>query len=344
MSEKRKVGHVYDFSPLLKKYEDELVVNDNPLAPQMYSNTLISAGTGQGKTNLLLNILIAEEFKMTYDEVYLCVPSIEEPAYLFLRDYMLKIREKALKRDLKELRKTDPKAKLTIDDIEENFHHISQAEDIPEPSVDGTDATVKKSIEPKKRGRPAKVQPVGKLPTPAVIAPVPVVPVAPLEAGPVMLRKDGKQKLVIIDDFTGNEIANKKLVALSQKTRKIGCSLIVLNHNLYALDSTFKDQLTGGYIMLFESSTNRKLNLYQQDFGRFLTKEEFYEAYKYATKEPHTFLMMDLKTKKREMMFRRGLDELNIAKKELNNETDDIKKLEALIMKKMEEIEDENIG
>src|SRR5690606_7161355 len=101
---------VLDYGELLEKYNNVVYRNDNELAPQHPCTVLISAGTGQGKTYLLLNLLTQDNLKMTYDIVYLCCPSLDEPAYQFLKDHLQKQREPVLEK----IKKKNRSNKLTI--------------------------------------------------------------------------------------------------------------------------------------------------------------------------------------------------------------------------------------
>ncbi len=332
---------VLDYGPLLADYDKEAYRNDNELAPQFPCGILIGGATGQGKTNLLLNLLTNPEIKMTHEKIYVCAPSIQEPAYLWLRDFYGKQREEALKL----LKKQNPKSKITIDDIPENFVHISRASEIPEPAVESEDQDGS-APEPKTKGRKKKAAPAPPQSTSSIPIPLAVHAgmnggiTAPVGTSPVKkmhtLKADDVQKIVIVDDFTGDPIANAKVAKLIQKSRKVGTSLIILNHNIFTLDPTVKRNLAKGYIMLFETSTKTLSNQYFRDFGGTLSKEEFYETLNKATEKPYSFLTIDLKTLKPALKYREGITGTGLVKSDKMPEKDEkIKK----IFKKAPEVE-----
>jgi len=59
--------------------------NDNKLAFQAPCNVIVCAGTNSGKSFFCLNALINEDTRMTYDKIYLCIPTIDERPYLYLK-------------------------------------------------------------------------------------------------------------------------------------------------------------------------------------------------------------------------------------------------------------------
>lgn len=318
---------IFDFSPLYTKYENAKFRNENPLAFQHPCSVLITAGSGQGKSNLLLNCLTHPKLKMTYDEVYLCVPSLDEPCYQFLRDYFDGRREVVLK----QLKKQNPKLKLTIDDIPQVFYHISNPNDIPVPAI-GSEI---ENDEPKKKG-PKSAKPATGPTSVSLMQP----PVDNTPAHKYILQNNDKQKIVIIDDFTGNKIANDRIVRLCQKNRKVNTTLIVLNHDLYKLETTFKKNLSNGYVCLYQASTKRLINQFCQEFAIGISKEDFYSIFNEATKEPYSFLCIDFKTKDPRYRFRKKLHKLNLialAENPTEPIEDDVKSKLLEVLKKLNE-------
>lgn len=258
---------VIDYSPLYAKFEKNKFVNKNPLAFQHPCTALICAGTGMGKTNTLLNILSHPTLQMTYDQVYLCCPSLDEPAYQFLEQYYEKKRQSVFK-ELKRIDKTK-----TIDDVPQIFFHISNPKDIPQSETQPSDS-------PKLKRKTPGTQP------PALVA-----------APKYVLKNDSNQKIVICDDFTNVKIANELITNLCQRNRKVNTSLIILNHNIYTLPPTLKRNLSNGYICLFAASSKRMVASLAQDFALNISKDDFYKIFHHATKLPYSFLLIDLKDK-----------------------------------------------
>jgi hypothetical protein len=285
---------VIDYSPLYEKFEKNKFVNTNPLAFQHPATVLITAGTGQGKSNLLLNVLTNPKIQMTYDEVYLCCPSLDEPCYQFLQQYFEKKRKTVFKQ-LKLINKS-----ATLDDVPQIFYHISDPNNIPMPETTTVNIVNKKTTNSK-----APTQPLAfGNPNPAFGA----------DVAPIVLRNDAQQKLVIIDDFTGDKVANEKITKLCQKNRKVNTSLIILNHDLFKLETTLKRNLSNGYVCLFAASSKRMINQFAQDFALNISKEDFYKIFDYATKEPYCFLLIDLKTKDNKLKFRKRFKTLDLIK------------------------------
>lgn len=49
---------------------------------------LVCGKTGSGKTNLVLNLLLNDEFKLKYDEIYICTPTQNQNAYDKVAEYV----------------------------------------------------------------------------------------------------------------------------------------------------------------------------------------------------------------------------------------------------------------
>lgn len=271
---------VVDYTPLYESYNKSQFRNPNPLTFQHPCSVLITAAAGGGKSTLLLNILTNPKLKMEYDLVYLCVPSLDEPAYQWLRDYFQAQREQCLKIANKSIK--DPKKRLKIDDIPQNFIHVPDPKDIPLPEGSQRSTRTKK---------PQPHPPDPNNPSPTHV-----------------LHNDKLQKLVIIDDFTGDKVANEMVTLLCQKCRKVNTSLIVLNHDMYRLEPTFKKNLMNGYICLYQASTKRLLKSFAQDFAMGVSNDEFEKLFNIATKEKYNFMLIDNKTRDENMKFRKNLD------------------------------------
>ena len=72
--------------------------NDNPLTVQHPSRCLLVGGSGVGKSNIMMNLLLGEQTKMTYHKVYVFCKHPNEDKYQFLKDYYKKIEEKVYKK------------------------------------------------------------------------------------------------------------------------------------------------------------------------------------------------------------------------------------------------------
>jgi hypothetical protein len=80
---------IMNFDELCKDYEIE-TKNIYKFAPKHPSLCVLSAGTGRGKTNLLLNCLVKS---MIIDKCYIFFRDDQEPKYLWLRDFFSKLNE-----------------------------------------------------------------------------------------------------------------------------------------------------------------------------------------------------------------------------------------------------------
>lgn len=319
-----------NFDPLLKKYDTIKYRNPNKIAPQHPTSILLAASSGLGKTNTVLNLLLVPEFCMSFDEIYLCCPSLDEPAYMLLRDHYQGIREAYLK----ECKKDNPKMKL--EDIPVIFHHISDPEMIPIPSAAS-------SMDSEQKAKRAKGKKTATPTTPATGAGIP-----PVENKCVQLKRDNKQKVVIVDDWTDDPIANAKLSLLATRNRKVNTTLICLNHNLFSLPKTFIRQLMTGYILLFPCDADL-MRAYANKFASDVDYIEFKKMYKYAMATPFNFLMLDRKNRTDSALaYRSNLDGLNLLKTVCGKELRDVGAIELvnpMKKKSRKEIElDDNIA
>ena len=101
-----------DFSSILKN--DLNVDQNNELMPQHPFRMLVVGGSGSGKTNMVLNLIMRE---LKYDRLYLYAKDLEEPKYAFLLKYFANLQSML-------------RNKKKIDDDEQIIYSGSEYEDI----------------------------------------------------------------------------------------------------------------------------------------------------------------------------------------------------------------------
>ncbi len=116
------MSDLVNFSKIVSKKVKNKFRNHNEISFQHPCSALICGFTGSGKSNLLLNLLLNTELKMTYDKVILICPSIDEDSYQFLQKYYDEMQSNYEK-------KTKMQLGYKV------FTHISKAEDIPKPEA-----------------------------------------------------------------------------------------------------------------------------------------------------------------------------------------------------------------
>ena len=83
-----------NFDLLIKDEYKLKYTNSNPMTVQHPARCLIIGGSGCGKTNLLLNLLLNKEMKMDYNRVYVIAKNTTEDKYKYLQDYYREIEDK----------------------------------------------------------------------------------------------------------------------------------------------------------------------------------------------------------------------------------------------------------
>lgn len=96
--------------------------------------------------------------------------------------------------------------------------------------------------------------------------------------------------LIIFDDLS-NELKNPALVSLLKKNRHFKSKIIVSSQYLNDLLPQSRKQID--IFMIFKGQPESKLDEIYRDADLAITKEEFYDLYKIATKENYSFLYVD---------------------------------------------------
>lgn len=114
--------------------------------------------------------------------------------------------------------------------------------------------------------------------------------------------------LIIFDDLVGEKNQTKMIDAFI-RARKIGdgCSCIYLTQTYFGCPKTIR--VNCSYIFLKKLSSMRDLNMILSDFNLGIEKQELVDVYKYCTKEPLDFLMIDTIAPP-EKRFRRNFNEI----------------------------------
>ena len=72
--------------------------NENPLTVQHPARCLLVGSSGAGKSNLLLNLLLSKEVKITYNRIYMIVRDLTEDKTRYLQQYFSEIEHKIKKK------------------------------------------------------------------------------------------------------------------------------------------------------------------------------------------------------------------------------------------------------
>jgi hypothetical protein len=110
------------------KYENKNSMSlQHPIGP-----VIMSAATGQGKTNELLNLLFTPDLKMTYTKVYLICPdtTAEEDAYQFMKMHFQEMIDNTNAK-IAEFNKRNKKKHYDPMQLSDVFVHISKYEECP---------------------------------------------------------------------------------------------------------------------------------------------------------------------------------------------------------------------
>lgn len=111
------------------------------------------------------------------------------------------------------------------------------------------------------------------------------------------------QNLIIFDDFV-TEKDQDTIIELFTRGRKKNASVIYLTQSYY---STPKDiRLQCNYFMFFNIGSKREVIEIEKDHAIGLTNEEFGRLFSFATEDPYSFMMIDMKDQMKR--FRKNLD------------------------------------
>lgn len=118
------------------------------------------------------------------------------------------------------------------------------------------------------------------------------------------LEDPSKQRIFVFDDLI-NEKNQKSIEDISIRGRKRNISWFYLAHKFYKIPPMIREQ--ANYVLLFKTN-KQQLITYQITFGDRTDKDDFYDMYKTATSDIHSFFMIDLKTNDPDLMFRKNFD------------------------------------
>ena len=106
-------------------------------------------------------------------------------------------------------------------------------------------------------------------------------------------KSENDKYLLIIDDLTHeiNSNSQKALFSLFTKGRHINLSIWVISHKYVFLKRIIRNNLT--HMIIFHTSSESEIETIYKD-SIDIQKNKFLEIYRYATKEPHNFLYIDL--------------------------------------------------
>jgi hypothetical protein len=115
------------------------------------------------------------------------------------------------------------------------------------------------------------------------------------------------QNVVIFDDWT-NEPSKKLAIIKDYFTmgRKHNCSTFYLCHSWYACPKLFR--LNTQYAFIYRLPSARELRELYKELGTDIERDDFWRAYKEATKMSYNFLLIDKKTNSPKLKYREGLD------------------------------------
>ena len=118
--------------------------------------------------------------------------------------------------------------------------------------------------------------------------------------------------LLICDDVQGTDLFTNrrtdKMLHLVIKHRHIPISIILMVQSFHGLPRAIRLNCT--VYIVFATSDEKQLHQIYEHFGNFVTRERFMSMYRYATSQPHGFLMIDTDPKTPEQRFRSGFNEL----------------------------------
>lgn len=118
--------------------------------------------------------------------------------------------------------------------------------------------------------------------------------------------------LLLCDDVQGTSaFTNKRrdrMQHIAIKHRHLGLNLVCLVQTLQGMPRV--QRLNTNVYCLFKTSDLKQLDEIASLFGAYISKERFMRLFKYATRDPFSFFMVDLNPKTPEHRFRKGFNEL----------------------------------
>jgi len=111
----------------------------NPNLPKAPYRGIFVGSSNAGKTNLLCNLLLRDDF--AYDKIYIICPNVNiQPKYLMLKDIFEKVDENVKKDTMKKVNEYNKKHKVEVDPESIDFDPIAEfMEDVPSDLLDRLD-------------------------------------------------------------------------------------------------------------------------------------------------------------------------------------------------------------
>lgn len=141
-----------------------------------------------------------------------------------------------------------------------------------------------------------------------------------------LLKDEGETKhlanrlLFIFDDLVGSALFSNKrnnpFKVLNTTHRHKSCSILMVTQGYKEIPKTVRT----GYscLVLFEICNEQEIAVIYEDFPMGLTKDKWLETYKYATKDPHSFLFYNMQRPK-ELRIMKNFNEILFVKDDEDN-------------------------
>lgn len=256
--------------------------------PQYPLRMLIVGPSGCGKTNMMINMIQ----NMVFDNFILFTRDIEEPKYLFLKDYIEKMKEDKLNAWYHYCNEMSPMEKIKMAEMlncdvgdlpnnppipfKINRYFSEEPNEIPDPNDFVKEyRLIFKKLKP------------GQLPTPKDLD---------------KIKLEYPITLIVFDDLITLK-DKKKITELYIRGRKRGVNPIFISQSVTPVDKDIRLQCTD--ICLYKCKKKDLVNLCQ-NFGGDLDNDEFYRAFKNATKRSYNFFYINDKSPKRSLAFRKN--------------------------------------
>lgn len=117
-----------------------------------------------------------------------------------------------------------------------------------------------------------------------------------------------KQNLIIFDDFV-TERHQESISDLFIRCRKRNASAIYQTQNLFSVPQNIRKNCN--YVLLFNTNKRERKEL-AKTYATDIESKDFENIYMEATREPYSFLLIDLKTEKKCMRYRKQFNGLLI--------------------------------
>jgi len=121
------------------------------------------------------------------------------------------------------------------------------------------------------------------------------------------LDKD-KMNLIIFDDFV-TERDQQKIEDLFIRSRKKNASIIYLSQVYHKVPPMIRKNLN--YVVFFKPTTKREITTLSVDYATDMDIKDFVKLVNEATKEPYSFLVIDMITQHKPMKYRKGFTGLS---------------------------------